>query len=449
MLSLTARTRGSLRATGLCTLPRRFFFVGAALFGAALFGLLLFTADEAPAQSPAPKSEAQSGANTSADTSKIRYFLTRTGLIQEGIPEDRGDTIFLRSPNDTGGLTITKLDILFVGLTRSEIFEYQLHQLPPGDIGSLLRLADWAARNQLSADAISYLKAAADATSDPVRQGALIEHIGKMEYVERIKAEALLRTAEAAGSDPSDTTPLTSSGLLPKQDSERARLAAFAKKIPFTVEDRYTRKVEPVLLNRCGTSDCHAEGSGSAFTLEDPRRKRDFHQVRLRNLESVLDFVTCGNPQNSPILHHPEIVGLNGERVWPFGEDEMSLSDYQVFTDWLQSLGGKMRNYTPDPNRPRESTRAARGTSSGGASEGTPATYIQTSGSGSPAELTANIDLAETRANRPAGPNDDAEALRRAGYIPTTQLRDEFDPAPFNQKYHPKGPPGGLQESPR
>lgn len=428
-MSLTVRSSEARRATGRKAGARGFCSLWAILFAA----LWLFPLS--------PRAVSQSGPAAPADKSEIRFFLTRTGLIQEGIPEDRGETVFLRSPNDSGGLTISKLDVLFVGFSREELFEYQLRQLPAGDIGSLLRLADWAGRNQLSAEAISYLKAAADATTDPVRKSALLEHIGKMEYVERIKNEAALRTAEAAESGSSDT-PLASTGLLPKQDAEKARLSAFAKKIPFAVEERYTRKVEPVLLARCAASDCHADGCDSAFTLEDPRGARDFHLVRLRNLESVLDFVSCRNPQSSPILHHPEIVGIGGERVWPFGEDEQSLRDYQTFTDWLQSLSGKMRDYTPDPNRPKRAALR------GGGGEGVPTTYIQTSGARDPGGLSANIELAETRANRPIDPNDDAEAARRAGYLPAAELRDEFDPAPFNQKYHPDGPPGGLQKRP-
>lgn len=135
-----------------------------------------------------------------------RFVLTRMGIIQEGIPEDRGETIFLRLPNSGGGLTVSKLDILFIGKTRTELFEFQKRQLPAGDVGSLLKLADWAGRNQLAGEAIRTLKETAEATADPTGRSALLERLAKMEYVERIKSEAVRRMGESSDSSAGSRT---------------------------------------------------------------------------------------------------------------------------------------------------------------------------------------------------------------------------------------------------
>lgn len=369
--------------------------------------------------------------NVSADAN--RFVLTRLGIVQEGIPEDRGETIFLRLPNSTGGLTISKLDILFIGRTRSELFEFQRRQLPVGDIGSLLKLADWSLRNQLAPEAIALLKLTAEKTADPQGRAALLERLAKMEYVERIKSQALRRMNELADSAdaPSDSPAKT-------LDPEQVRLLAFAKEVPFTVEDRFIRKIEPILLRRCATADCHLDGScETVFPLVEPSAAKSLRFGHLRNLETVLGAVSFRRPETSPILNHPAVADENGERIWPFGEDNASLKDYEQFVVWVTSLGTKMKNYTPDPARQIQ-TRFEVGPAQESADH--------REESAPDAVLAANIPLAQTEQYQKPNPNDDAQALQRAGYLPTETLRDEFDPTPFNRKYHPKRPSGGLQK---
>ncbi len=361
-----------------------------------------------------------------------RYFLTRLGLIQEGIPEDRGETVFLRLPGG-GGLTISKLDILFVGLTRSELFEYQRRLLPEGDTSALLKLADWAGRNRLATEAIAYLKETAQTTADSASRATILQHIAKMEYVERIKNEAARQMSESE----KNLSAISLPGAATMVDPERARLSEFSKGIPYTVEEKFIRRVEPILLRRCGGSDCHQEETGATFTLAHPETASSFRTAHLRNLESVLDFVSCARPETSPILNHPKILGNNGEQVWPFGADEKSLKDYETFVEWITSLNGKLANYIPDPNRPRPAGRERIVKPMEPERETT-----------NEIPLMANIPIDSTKEYKRVDPNDNDEALRRAGYHPKTVLRDEFDPAPFNQKYHPNGPNGGLQQKP-
>lgn len=360
-----------------------------------------------------------------------RFVLTRLGIVQEGIPEDRGETIFLRLPNSTGGLTISKLDILFIGRTRPELFEFQRRQLPEGDVGSLLKLADWALRNQLAPEAIALLKRTAEKTVDPSARAALLERLAKMEYVERIKSEALRRMSPSG--DSSDSANGSAAETL---DPEQTRLLAFAKEIPFTVEERFTRKIEPILLRRCAAADCHLSGShDTVFPLVEPSSEKSLRFGHLRNLETVLGAVSFHRPETSPILNHPSVTDENGERIWPFGEDSASLKDYEQFVEWVTSLGPKMKNYIPDPARQIKARHQVEPTQNSADSgpESAP-----------DAVLAANIPLAETREHEKPNPNDDAEALKRAGYLPTETLRDEFDPTPFNRKYHPQRPSGGL-----
>lgn len=380
-------------------------------FGVCLFGPIV-AAQTPPEEKPA-----------SAEEEPIRFVLTRLGIVQKGIPVDRGDSILLRLPNTQGGINISKLDILMISSSRQEIFDFQRKQLPAGDIGAYIKLADWSVRNQLAPNAIEMLKEILAQTSDPAANETLSEKIRQMEYVEQIKSEALEKMA-ASQNSAQETAPVA---------PEQKRLTAFGRRIPYAVSDRFVRKVQPVLLRRCAVADCHEDGnSDSAFLLCVPSETESVKTGSLRNMETVFDWVRFDKTSASPLLNHPPVCDKNGERIYPFGDDSASLGDYKILADWLGVIEGKMTDYRPDPNRPahHRPTRTVR------LAEPDRPNVAATN------ELDQTDDLqkdlsGELSPERP-NPNSDAEALKRAGYLPKQPLSDEFDPLPFNQKYHPE-----------
>ena len=422
----------------------------------------------------AEPSATDSGEKPEKSEEKNRFILTRLGAVHEGMPVDRGETIFLQMKEGKGGFTISKLDVLFIGKTRKELFDFQRQKLVPGDLAGGLKLAEWSEHNQLTPEGIALLRAMITLTDDEQVREVLNGKIGQMEYVDRLKNEAIAKMEAAKKRQPG-----ADEGT---KDPEELRLEAFGKKIPSVILDRYQRKIQPILLKRCGIDGCHQETSDSVFTLVEPFGGGSRRHRNLRNLESVFDWIDPFNPAQSPIMNHPPIADAFGVRVYPFGEDGTSLKDYEAFTGWLTSMAGKIDGYQPDPNRPntrktkKEPVMSAAlpivnpdrvfSEKSPAPSESAAEPYYgpgsqygmseaewnefnraaENAGSagqisGQSAGLSANIAASGTEASAKfhhADPNDNSAALRRAGYLPKNPPKDEFDPEPFNRKYHPE-----------
>ena len=125
---------------------------------------------------------------------EIRYFLTSQEKLYEGIPEDRGDSWLIKLPGQTGGLLVSKLDIIFIGDSRDDVFDFQKEKLPPGNFGAAAKLAEWGTRNQLSDRALDLLKEMI-AEADPETRVVLQRQIDRIEYVENLKKNAQIGRA--------------------------------------------------------------------------------------------------------------------------------------------------------------------------------------------------------------------------------------------------------------
>lgn len=382
-----------------------------------------------------------------------QFFLTSQEKLYEGVPEDRGDSWLIKPPGQSGGLLISKLDILFIGDTRESVFEFRKSRLPAGNYAAVSKLAEWGTRNQLSEQALRLLEETA-AEADPETQTVLRRQIERIGYVERLKKEAEDRLSE------------TESGqnARPAKDPEHARLEEFGRQVPLSVQDAYARKIQPLLLRRCAAAGCHdTETPENGFTLAKPQRRTARYE-NLANLEEVLRRVDLTVPASSRILNHPEIIDQYGQQVYPFGSDTNSLKDYKLFSEWVLSLGKKMtrpiRFTEPTAGMyavPAESKKETLHGEAPGSPEAQPAgfesRYARTP---QPAPVGAPRPLDLTEPPGEAAPSA-APKYRRLpapaefpslSVIEEPTIRDEFDPEPFNSKYHPEGKPQSAESRP-
>ena len=291
-----------------------------------------------------PTSTPSSPSSPPSDPSAVRYLLTRNDSIQEGIPIDRGDNYYLQFFSKKGGVTISKLDIVFIGQKRSDIFDYKRGLISPRNPKEVVQLAEWSGRNRLSAEGIAFLKETLSETTAEESRRMIQKQLDLMEYVERLKENASKRMAENA---------VREAEKAKERDVETDRLDRFAKRVPDEVSERYFRRIQPILYKRCASSDCHRDGGAeTGFSLIRTDRQPSLRKEQWRNLEIVLDYIDLQSPEESPILSHSPIMSGNGRRIYPFGEGQTALKDYSQFLDWVKMTGMKMRDYQPDPNRP-------------------------------------------------------------------------------------------------
>ena len=382
-----------------------------------------------------------------------QFFLTSQEKLYEGVPEDRGDSWLIKPPGQSGGLLISKLDILFIGDTRESVFEFRKSRLPAGNYAAVSKLAEWGTRNQLSEQALRLLEETA-AEADPETRIVLRRQIERIGYVERLKKEAEDRLSE----------PESGQNARPAKDPEQVRLEEFGRQVPLSVQDAYARKIQPLLLRRCAAAGCHdAETPENGFTLVKPQR-RTARYGNLANLEQILRRTDLTVPSSSRILNHPEIIDQYGQQVYPFGSDTNSLKDYKLFSEWVLSLGKKISK----PIRFTEPMTGAYAASAGNEKEtrqedvpagpaaqpaGFESRYARTR-QPAPADAPRPLDLTEPSDETapPAGPKfrrlPAPAEFPSLSVIEEPTIRDEFDPEPFNSKYHPEGKPSAAENTP-
>ncbi|MEX0642423.1 MAG: hypothetical protein WD468_06965 [Pirellulales bacterium] len=103
--------------------------------------------------------------------------------------------------------------------------------------------------------------------------------------------------------------------------------------LPDGVVERFTRKVQPLLVNNCTTAGCHRPGSPQSFELDRSllhgmaNRRSTMH-----NLSAVLVLVDHERPQDSPLLTIPrrDHGGMNHPIFGP-----RHSSQFQQLVDWV------------------------------------------------------------------------------------------------------------------
>ena len=192
-----------------------------------------------------------------------------------------------------------------------------------------------------------------------------------------------------------------------------------------------------MLLNRCALSDCHQAGTPGRNLLFVKPEKRTVRQGNLLNLEQILLRVDLAEPAKSPILNHPEITDQYGQQVYPFGNDANTLKDFKLFTEWITSLKKKVKPFPHDfefarPVLPRNLPELHQ----------TPTAFSSVYAP-CPIDLTDSSD--ENDVPSPSGyqkiaPSSSASIISN---LDEMKISDEFDPEPFNRKYHPDIDPKG------
>lgn len=222
----------------------------------------------------------------------------------------------------------------------------------------------------------------------------------------------------------------------------------------------FTRSIQPILINGCGSGACHghAEHQAAGFYLLRGLDGRLTSDQTRANLAQVLKLVDKQRPSQSPLLRH-SVVPHGGRDRLPFG---------QVDAPAVNVLAAWVRRIAPEPQAARTEepfTPAPRPT--------TPSepTFASSSGAGAgptavPAPLTGNEPKKtedstpapkETVApSAPAGPRAMPAAMSFRGQVvsgpaaapaPTTPVAapaaappksvDPFDPMIFNRVHHP------------
>lgn len=207
--------------------------------------------------------------------------------------------------------------------------------------------------------------------------------------------------------------------------NDRNVLESLSQSLPAGTVEMFTRTVQPLLLNGCGTRGCHG-GKENQFTLYRTERGQQLpRRLTLRNLQSVLMWIDRKNTDESPLLHFASTPHFSMDhRSKPklaFGPGSLPT---KRLTQWLDGFSSRENTEKPVPFS----------ASQGGAKM---ASVSPRSG-----DTLSLYNLSRPGANDPKA-NTSLPQIGRAKPADTFRPRDAFDAEIFNRRHHPQRPPAG------
>lgn len=185
--------------------------------------------------------------------------------------------------------------------------------------------------------------------------------------------------------------------------------------LPGPLAVTFTRRVQPLLSNKCGNARCHGTGR-NGFSIVSTRNGSSA-VIAEQNLAAVLSQLDTGNPEQSPLLK--AMTGLHGgsrQLIFPgsTGREQVKLLQAWI-ADVAKEIGGQTAAST-------QSSQAAE--------------IVQTTFQTDSTEHNSEPDhgLLTTDQTTQRYRNLKAEQMNTEAAIATRH--DEFDPDVFNRRFH-------------
>ena len=249
-----------------------------------------------------------SAAGLHAQEENSRCYLLKTGLLVEGTATFDGQQHTVQTP--FGSLNILAQNVEFIGVSKRDVYLYRRNKIEPTDCNALIRFAEWCISNGLTAEGIAEYHRAGQVAPQAALAGVIRQRLEMLQQIEH----------------PSPTI------IVPQANTPAVSRQMF---------ENYVRRVQPLLVNRCLSADCHGTLSKQQLRIGIPQEMMG--STSRRNLQAVLAFVNLDNPMESPLLK-----GM----ITPHGEWKTALRvesiQYNQAALWVQQVAHEL-SPTPQP----------------------------------------------------------------------------------------------------
>jgi hypothetical protein len=331
---------------------------------------------------------------TSVATSDVQpeqiVILQDGGVLRGAVTRD-GERYVLARGN--GQTFIPAGNVLLVAGSLDEAYQQRRERLSPPTVEGHIVLAEWCLQHDLLPNAEREL---AD-----IR--ALEPQHARLELLERRLAlanERQRKQGEAAARGLADSPPVAVSA---------PPVATAIGDLPPGAIERFTRKVQPVLVNSCTSSGCHHLGGATQFQLDRAiLRGMSNRRTTTHNLTATLALVDREQPRLSPLLTVPRRTH-GGMKEPVFGPRREAA--FRHLDEWVELV-------------------------TAGTAQPFPPATLNESG-----ELDADLDAAAIGEKEPPVEPGGVDAISTPRYgarLEHWQPRDPFDPEIFNRKYAPR-----------
>jgi len=339
----------------------------------------------------------------------------RSGGVLHGAVSVEGDRYVIAAPNHT--IDLQAQQVLLVAPSLQAAYDEQRAQMPRDNNDARLRLAEWCLRYNLLTQAAQEL---ADARSIDEFDPRLPMFERRLAVAKKPRSARSIYQTAIADDDS-------------KSEAELAELEAMAAELPPGAVERFTRKVQPLLVNSCTASGCHETGGKQQFQLD----RAVLHglanrRITLRNLSATLAYVDRLSPEQSELLRMAR--RNHGGRDHASSNPRLS-AQLEQLGNWTELLAG-----TPAaPAAFQEPLVAERATDSLPESHplpSIPSTFLDRNVErASHSELADDVDESAKRLRPKA-------QVKFGADLRPWQPQDEFDPEIFNRANRKREPDG-------
>jgi len=329
-----------------------------------------------------------------------------------------------------GGSSILPFNQISVtAATLVEAYEAFRDSITTPNADSHLRLAEWCLANGLYAQAEMEVQSAL--RLEPARRDAAV-------ILKQI--DAILRPGTpSTQTSPTVTTPVPASRAAMNVTTFTAPGARRPSGLSRETQLEYMRKVQPLLMNKCGNAGCHGAEVDNGLKLMNARTySAGLRMATEHNLEMIFSFIDDERPTQSPLLQKPR------EQTTPHAKlfaARWQQPQYQILEQWVTKVSRERSVSTPIADSPSPPVRSELQSST----SIRPAPPIQqvsanVTATGSPSVISPESVPSKTVA--PAGKMPSATLPGLAGdpafleQFRQAQRPDAFDPEIFNRMMH-------------
>lgn len=257
-------------------------------------------------------------------TAREGVVLLANGEIIRGTIIPAGDRYDVHL--ESGEITLRKADIAAVCQTVEECYRHKRADIELGRVQDHLQMAEWCVRNRLFAEAERELADAkkADPTHPKIRLIASRLELARSPAPSEAGGDTSGKVIRAVATTPLETA---------------------TRNLPPGTMETFTNTIQPLLLNNCSKSGCHANRSEGGFKLERMHPRFSSRSTTQRNLEQVLALVNRDDPPQSPLLQTP--IRAHGTVKLPIFTDRHQ-AQYRQVVQWVYAVAGSQPlNPTP------------------------------------------------------------------------------------------------------
>lgn len=210
-------------------------------------------------------------------------------------------------------LRIAASDVDFIATSLDEACQRKAARVRPGNVDEHVQLAEWCLRHGL-------IRQAAQSTTEALH---IAPHDRRVTGLER-RLNALIQP------------PVTPE---PSADASVERLSTpqleqASRELPVGTVQRFTTHIQPLLLNRCGTSGCHGSRPAADYRLLRPALGQSANRrLTQQNLLATLNWIDHDNPDASSFLAHAK--SLHGTQT-KSTHAQLEQGQYEQLVDWVR-----------------------------------------------------------------------------------------------------------------